>query len=62
MSKSIQQGCKKCGAVLTVETRTNGLGIDVRVKEAKVNESRDGVEIQCKKCGKPVLVMSLRVV
>ncbi len=59
MLKPIQSGCKKCGAVVTIEMKPMSDRVEVRVKDGRVQERSGNIEIQCKKCLKPVALVSL---
>jgi hypothetical protein len=57
--KPTQLGCKKCGAVLTIEPKVGSDRIDVRTKEARVQDRSGTIEIECKKCLKPVATVKI---
>lgn len=59
MAKQLQFGCKKCGAVVTVELQPWMDRLEVKTKDGKVGETFGRVEIQCKKCGKAVALFNL---
>lgn len=59
MTNKQQIGCKKCGAVVTVELQTTSDKIEVRVREGKVHDSYSGIEIQCKKCSTVIASVSV---
>jgi hypothetical protein len=62
MKDEIQAGCKKCGSVITIETRASRREYLIRVEDATMEERRDVTRIVCKKCGKPVFVVSIEPV
>jgi hypothetical protein len=62
MGKELQFGCKKCGSVVSVEAKPWPEKIDIRVKDGKVYDHFGKIEIQCKKCHKPVAIVSIEQV
>ena len=62
MGNTEQFGCKKCGAVIDVEVKQWSNRLEYRVQEANVRGSSSHIEIRCKKCGKPVAVVSVKAV
>lgn len=59
MAKSVQYGCKNCGAVVTVETEPSSEKLDIRVKEARIKDSSGKIEIECQKCSNRVLTVDI---
>ncbi len=59
MRDKVQAGCKKCGSVITIETKASRRDYEIRLEDATFEERRDVTQIVCKKCGKPVLVVSI---
>lgn len=59
MANNVQFGCKKCGAVITVELQSSSDRFNVRVKDGRVHDSFGKTEIQCKKCGTTVATVSV---
>lgn len=59
MAHREQFGCKKCGAVVTVELQSSSDRVDVRTKDGRIHDSFGKLEIQCKKCNKAVAVIKL---
>ncbi len=62
MKHETQAGCKKCGSVITYETRASRRDYEIRVEDATIEERRDVTQIVCKKCGKPVFVVTIEPV
>jgi len=61
MSKPTQIGCKKCGAVITLEIRSGSDKYEIRTKDATVQERSGKVQVCCKKCRNPVASVTLDV-
>ena len=62
MSKPTQYGCKKCGAVIAAEVRKSSDRVEVRVKDAQVQERAGQLQICCKKCRSAVAEVSVNAV
>jgi hypothetical protein len=52
--KAIQYGCKKCGAVIKIDPKIRADKVEIRTTDALVRDHSGSIEIQCKKCRKPV--------
>ena len=57
--KSTQLGCKKCGAVITVDPRVWNDRLDIRTKEAGIKDHSGNIVIICKKCHNVVAVVAI---
>lgn len=60
MSKKQQLGCKKCGAVLTVEIQPWSERLDVKVIDGKVHDKFGTIELLCKKCNNQVATILIK--
>lgn len=61
MAQPTQHGCKKCGAVITLEIRSGSDKFEIRAKDATVKERSGTVQVCCKKCRNPVASVTLEV-
>ena len=59
MPRKEQFGCKKCGAVVTVETQPWSDRLDIKVKDGKVHDKFGTFEILCKKCNHQMATVSI---
>ncbi len=59
MGSEIQFGCKKCGSVVTVQTKLGSDRVDIQVKDGCVRDHYGKIEISCKKCAKLVTTLVL---
>jgi Fe2+ or Zn2+ uptake regulation protein len=57
--KSNQLGCKRCGAVITVEPKVWNNRLDIHTKEAGIKEHSGNIEILCKKCHNVVAIVTI---
>lgn len=61
MSKPEQYGCKKCGAVIAVEVRGTPDKVEVRVRDARVQERSGKFQVSCKKCRSVIAEVGIEV-
>lgn len=59
MSGEHKYGCRKCRGVVELEVRPGSDRIEVRIKEGKTGYHYGSVGVDCKKCGKPVVMVEL---
>lgn len=58
MAKKLEFGCKKCGNVLKLEYQPWTDRLDIKGKEnIKIRDGYNGIEIQCKKCNRAVVMV-----
>jgi|GEM_PF-1822998 Fe2+ or Zn2+ uptake regulation protein len=62
MSSKREFGCKKCGGVVTVEVHDGSSQVEYRLQGGEFKENHGEITVNCKKCYRPVAVISLKQV
>ncbi len=62
MSGKKEFGCKKCGGVVTVEVHDGSSHTDYSVQGGSFYNNHGDVEVRCRKCSRPVAVLSMKQV